>query len=111
MLMWPTVNMSLTPLVYLYVTEPSSSSSSSSSSGLSVLREIVHQHGGEHAHSPVQLALPEAVVRLRVAAQQADHRALVEGELLVRLALVVVECADEYHCKERGIEREKERER
>lgn len=76
---------------YLYVTE-------ASSTGLPILSEIFYQHGGEDAHPSIELPLPEAVVCLSVAAQQADHRSLRKGEFLVRLALVVVERTDKDHC-------------
>lgn len=68
---------------------------------LPVLSQILHQHGGEHPNPAVQLALPEAVVRLSIAVQQADHGALGKGELLIRLAFVIVKRTDVRGYKQR----------
>lgn len=69
-----------------------------SAARLPVLSQILHQHGGEHPHPSVQLALPEAVIRLSITVQQADHGALGKGELLFRLAFVIVKCTDVRSC-------------
>lgn len=73
----------------------------SCSAALSILRQIFYQHRGEDPHSPVELPLPEPVVRLSVSAEEANHGPLGEGELLVRLALVVVKCSDVHGCEDR----------
>ena len=59
--------------------------------------QVLHQHGGEHAHHAVQLALPEAVVLACLPAQDADDGALGEGELVLRLTSVVVQGLGERH--------------
>lgn len=89
-------------LLYLCVTCPSRA-------GLSILCKIFYQHGGENAHPPVQLPLPEAVVCLSVTAQQADHSSLGKGEFLIRLTLVIIKCTHIHHCREKGRQREREK--
>lgn len=80
-----------------------------SPAALPVLGQVFHQHGGEDSHPSVQLPLPESVVRLSVAAQQANHRPLRKGELLVGLALVIIKCTDVRHCRQAERQRERER--
>lgn len=71
-------------------------------SALAAAGEIFHQHGGEHAHHAVELPLPEAVVLVGLAAQDADDGAFRERQLIVRLSRVVVQRLGERHCGKRG---------
>lgn len=66
---------------------------------VSILRavEVLHQHGRKDAHAAVELALPEAVVLLVVLVEDADDGPFGEGQLVVRLRLVVVDGLHKTH--------------
>ncbi|KAG9351442.1 hypothetical protein JZ751_022692 [Albula glossodonta] len=50
--------------------------------------QVLHQHRGENANTPVELALPEAIVLMVVFVENLNDGTLWEGQLVVCLALV-----------------------
>lgn len=68
---------------------------------LSILwgRELFNQHRGENPNPAVEFSLPKAIIILVFLVQDADDGSLWEGQLVIRLPLIVIKCFYKTDCK------------